>query len=256
MDNLVYLTKAGTIVGSNYANTGAEWPTANAYTSYGGSSNLWGTTWTVAEINNSGFGARVSAIVQNGTANIDHIRITVWYASTLPIELQSFDAYPLNESVSIEWQTSAEINNDYFTVERSQDTKSWEEIRNISGAGNSNQLIYYSIMDNKPLSGLSYYRLKQTDYDGAFSYSNSVRVNFESKDGSVVLYPKPAQNYISVKSKSDVIRVIIHDASGQILKEYNDCNGRLDISTLNPGMYYVEVVNTADSHYSKLYVSK
>jgi hypothetical protein len=71
-----------------------------------------------------------------------------------------------------------------------------------------------------------------------------------------VLYPKPAQNYISVKSKSDVIRVIIHDASGQILKEYKDCNGRLDISTLNPGVYYVEVVNTADSHYSKLYVSK
>jgi hypothetical protein len=256
MDNLVYLTKAGTIVGSNYANTGAEWPTANAYTSYGGSSNLWGTTWTVADINNSGFGARVSAIVQNGTANIDHIRITVWYASTLPIELQSFDAYPLNESVSIEWQTSAEINNDYFTVERSGDAKSWDEIRNIAGAGNSNQLIYYSIIDNKPFSGLSYYRLKQTDYDGDFSYSNSVIVNFESQDGSVVLYPKPAQNYISVKSKSDVIRVIIHDASGQILKEYKDCNGRLDISTLNPGVYYVEVVNTADSHYSKLYVSK
>ena len=256
MDNVVRLTKAGTVVGSNLANLNVEWPTTNAYITYGGNGNLWGTTWTISDINNTGFGSVFSAIVQNGIANVDHVRIIVWMASTLSITLQNFDAEIVDKNVIIEWRTSSEINNEYFTVLRSSDSKTWEEIRRVSAAGNTTQVRDYSITDTSPLNGISYYRLMQTDYDGSYTYSNIRLVNFVDLDKSIILYPRPAENYVSVKSYAEIIKVSILDASGQIMKVFNNCKGRLDISSLNSGLYYVEVINTEDSFYRKLYVSK
>lgn len=254
MDNAVRLTKAGAVVGSNLANSNVEWPTSNAYITYGGNGNLWGTSWTIADINNAGFGAAVSAIVQNGTANIDHIRITVWFASTLPIQLQSFDAEIVDKHVVIEWRTSAEINNELFSVQRSPDSKEWEDISTVHGAGNSNVILDYSITDMSPLNGISYYRLKQTDYDGAFSYSKTKFVNYVNQFSEAIIYPKPATNYFSIKSNEKVLKINILDASGQVVKVFDKCIGRLDISTIQPGLYYVEVINSNETQFQKLYV--
>ncbi|NQX96622.1 MAG: T9SS type A sorting domain-containing protein, partial [Flavobacteriales bacterium] len=83
--------------------------------------------------------------------------------------------------------------NDYFTIERSGDAKNWEEIMNVSGAGNSNQTITYFDTDYEPLGGVSYYRLKQTDFNGDFSYSNIVPVEFEINisKGTLSVFPNP-----------------------------------------------------------------
>lgn len=256
MDNVVRLTKGGTVVGSNMANSDVEWPTSNAYITYGGNGNLWGTTWTISDINNTGFGSVFSAIVQNGTANVDHIRIIVWMASTLPITLQNFNAELLDNNVIIEWRTSSEINNEYFTVERSANSKNWDEIQKIEGAGMSTNSIDYQVIDSSPLDGISYYRLKQTDYDGTSTYSKTKFVNYINKEKQIVLYPKPASNYISIKSDEEVLKINILDASGQIIKVFTNCVGRMDISSIQPGLYYVEVINSNDSYYRKLYVQR
>lgn len=84
----------------------------------------------------------------------------------LPIDLLSFDATYDQDGVYVEWSTISQVNNDYFDIQRSLDGYEWQNVARIPGAGNSNSLIDYSWFDTAPPWGVSYYRLKQTDYDG------------------------------------------------------------------------------------------
>lgn len=78
-DNRVRIIKGG-VTGSTDKASGTEWPTSDGYGSYGASNDLWGETWTVADINSSGFGVAVSALgLGGGTASVDHVRVTVYY---------------------------------------------------------------------------------------------------------------------------------------------------------------------------------
>ena len=91
---------------------------------------------------------------------------------SLPVELMSFEATLNVDVVDITWTTASEIDNDYFLVQRSQDGFNWETIEQVDGANNSSIAIDYSAQDREPLMGLSYYRLKQVDNNGAFEYSD------------------------------------------------------------------------------------
>lgn len=95
----------------------------------------------------------------------------------LPIELLSFNALPNNDNyINLEWETASEINNNYFTIQKSLNTETWSSIADVNGVGNSTQTVSYSILDKTPYQGVSYYRIKQTDFDGAFSYSKVIKV--------------------------------------------------------------------------------
>lgn len=94
----------------------------------------------------------------------------------LPIELLSFSAECSNQKIIISWITASEINNHFFTIERSAEGVNFQNIGTIAGAGNSNQNPYYTFEDSEPLEGISYYRLKQTDFDGKFEYSKVIAV--------------------------------------------------------------------------------
>jgi hypothetical protein len=142
----------------------------------------------------------------------------------LPIELVSFEANVNDDRVDIVWVTSTEINNDYFTIERSIDAKNWEEILTISGAGNSNQTQDYFEVDYEPLTGLSYYRLKQTDYNGKFEYFNIVPVKFEeevsSENGTINLFPSPvrAGETVNIEFKDiyeEELLIVMRDIKGR-----------------------------------------
>jgi len=133
---------------------------------------------------------------------------------SLPIELLSFNAKPENDFVNITWVTISETNNNYFTIEKSMDAEYFEMVTTVDGAGNSNILLNYTAKDNEPLPGVSYYRLKQTDFDGKFSYSDIVKVDFE-KSIEVTIYPNPFSTYAVIT---------INDASPNndyVLRIYN-----------------------------------
>lgn len=103
--------------------------------------------------------------------------------SKLPIELINFSLDKYNDNVKINWTTGSELNNDYFTIERSFDGYIWEEIDRIDGAGNSSSFIYYSYIDKQfNLSGIVYYRLKQTDYDGKFERFHIKSINMGDRE--------------------------------------------------------------------------
>src|SRR5690554_3697278 len=115
--------------------------------------------------------------VQMKGYNNDNINnITVSASSSLPIELITFDAYKKDREVELIWKTASELNNDYFTIERSADGFVWENLQTIQGAGNSTQVLDYAWTDLSPYAGISYYRLKQTDYDGTTEVFNIVSV--------------------------------------------------------------------------------
>ncbi len=99
-------------------------------------------------------------------------------SNPLPIELISFTAKALNEKVELNWITASEINNDYFTVEKTSDGQTYTEVGKLAGTSYSNTAKSYQMLDLKPFNGTSYYRLKQTDLDGSFTYSDLVPVQF------------------------------------------------------------------------------
>ncbi len=94
-------------------------------------------------------------------------------ACSLPIELLDFSAELSEGIVNLDWSTASEEGNDYFWIQRSVDGYNWENLIWHDGAGNSNTLIDYHDEDRNPLLGLSYYRLKQVDMNGAHSYSET-----------------------------------------------------------------------------------
>jgi len=166
----------------------------------------------------------------------------------LPIELLSFDAKPNHAKVLLNWQTATETNNDFFTIERSQDAKQWEGIAQVDGAGNSNKVLSYSYTDKNPLQGVSYYRLKQTDYNGSFDYS-AVRKIALKQMGEIKIYPNPTQDKIQIENyQGDANNVQIYNAMGQNLssqigsKQNQDLNSlQLDLSALPTGVYFIRI---------------
>jgi len=97
----------------------------------------------------------------------------------LPIELISFDAKCNNGKVFTAWETATETNNEYFTLEKSRDGINFQNVTTVKGAGNSSRKLSYNSTDNESYSGISYYRLKQTDFDGKYTYSKVVSVGVD-----------------------------------------------------------------------------
>ena len=167
--------------------------------------------------------------------------------SPLPIELLSFEARLNGNLVQIDWQTASETNNDYFTIERSTDGVEWQEIAQIPGAGNSNEIRKYSYIDNAPVAGLTYYRLKQTDYNGSFDYSPVRKVEVQQK-AELKLYPNPTQNSITIEGNiQDEQNVRVYNSLGQefssiiLIKRTNSTSIKIDLSALPKGVYFVRI---------------
>ncbi len=143
----------------------------------------------------------------------------------LPISLLDFNAYPVLEQVEIVWTTATEINNDYFTIERSKDGITFEELMKVQGAGNSNQILNYKELDSNPFEGTSFYRLKQTDFDGTYTYSDIRVVNFNhvASNSSINVYPNPVnEKGIFIKNgmlEDSRISIKLTDMLGQLIQE-------------------------------------
>lgn len=108
----------------------------------------------------------------------------------LPVVLIKFTAKIYDGIVYLNWATASEINNDFFTIQRTQDQIAVEDILKVKGSGNSSVLHRYSAIDYKPLEGTSFYRIKQTDFDGKTKYSNYISINSKNT-GKIVIYPNP-----------------------------------------------------------------
>lgn len=118
------------------------------------------------------------AVVQSGTcATANSAYVTIKVVSSLPIELLYFSGFEYGKANNLYWSTASENNNDYFNIEKTRDGNDWNSIANMKGAGNSTSQLYYSFVDEDVENIINYYRLKQTDYDGNFKYSEIISID-------------------------------------------------------------------------------
>ena len=176
----------------------------------------------------------------------------------LPIELYSFDVKYNNKKVYINWETASEINNDYFTIEKSKTANNWIIVTKVNGAGNSNAILSYNTIDPMPYSGISYYRLKQTDFNGKYEYSTIRVVNFEQNATEVNIYPNPTNNQITIQAnEQELTNIKIYNTLGQDVTNRikqlskSDNNVVIDLSSLTSGLYTVRTRTTANKVYKK-----
>ena len=168
----------------------------------------------------------------------------------LPIELLSFQAIPQQDRVDLNWSTASESDNAWFFVERSMDLQDWQIVVQRPGAGNSSYVLEYSSVDPAPLSGTSYYRLRQVDINGTSSTSDVVPVQFTGVAVQLSLFPNPATNQVTAWAVGTATgRVELFNSLGQPVassRALQDSRAVIDLSALPSGSYVV-VLTTADA---------
>lgn len=162
---------------------------------------------------------------------------------SMPVEMTSFNARNVDNNVHLAWATASELNNSHFELEVSQDGRQFENITQIQGNGTTLNAQSYEYIHQNPANGVSYYRLKQVDFDGAFEYSEvrSVRVEGEN---NIRITPSAAISQIEV----EVNTLIANNTSIRII----DMMGRTVLSTTFDGdsnSKVIDVVDLSKGHY-------
>jgi hypothetical protein len=170
--------------------------------------------------------------------------------TSLPVSLLSFTATKEGNKNLLQWTTGQEVNSSYFEVERSGDGVNYKAIGQVNGVGNSSVVKNYSLVDNKPVNGMNYYRLKMVDKDGKFSYSQVRSIN-EAVSFGVSIYPNPVENNLNLNFSSDkaeTVQVDVVDNGGKVVatQQIEVAVGAstqgINVGGLSRGVYYVRVV--------------
>lgn len=166
----------------------------------------------------------------------------------LPIELLNFTAeISKTLSIKLKWVTATEMSNQYFVVEKSFDGISFNSIDTVLGAGNSNSVKTYEVYDMSPGPQVNYYRLKQVDFNGNFSYSYITSAEFIQEGIQVEIAPNPSQGYFIIDVLTDLstqngLKLKIYNAMGALILEESYPYGskviKMNVS-LNPGCYLI-----------------
>lgn len=174
----------------------------------------------------------------------------------LPIELLEFTAKVAGEKVKLNWTTATETNNDFFTIQRSFDGQSFEVIKRLQGAGTSTSVKKYEAYDFAPLKGVSYYRLKQTDYDGTSVDSKSIAVKISSP-GTIIISRNPTNGNYLLDFKTEAVSegnytINITNSFGQIVLKESLVNfvgsyvRDYDFMSFGKGVYIVSISSAYD----------
>ena len=187
----------------------------------------------------------VSLTVSVNNCSVTETKEIVVDMSTLPVELVYFKAARVNDQIEFKWQTAMEKNNEYFSLEQSTNGQVFTELAVIIGAGNSkHKLDYHFVQKNAP-AGLTYYRLKQTDFDGTFAYSEIVAVSSAKSLQTLVVYPNPGQGIYTLQGAEDLLAASVADATGRTIMQLNsmvqNSSHSFDLTAQQPGIYFLHL---------------
>ena len=171
------------------------------------------------------------------------------FPTTVPVQLVDFWGKIELEKAKLTWQTASEKDNNFFTIEKSIDAKSWVSIGTQRGAGFSQQKQNYEFWDNDLSKNVQYYRLKQTDFDGRSTFSKIIAINnLENKNNYFLIYPNPTSNWLSISSefiaKDKSNPFFIFNSAGQIVfeKKISNTNDlKINIAHLPNGVYFAQL---------------
>jgi len=241
---VVYGSDLPAPVGSTYHTTiidGSNLPTSEA-----------GALWFMPNISLNSITIQFQTPWDQGTASM-HAYIAFNEVS-LPVDLIDFSATTTERGVELSWTTSTEINNEYWTVERSFDSENFEEIVRLNGIGTTYkpaEYFYEDLLQNKNIAPILYYRLKQVDLNGNSTYSNIKSVNLES-NLNISMFPNPvSKNYPNFEVNGESLEDIqIFSLSGQEVYHVSFEKSRntfsIPIIDFISGVYFVRINNSAE----------
>lgn len=174
--------------------------------------------------------------------------------NTLPVKWLSFTGSRIENNQSrLIWTTAMEVNNNRFEVERAPEgSKNWKVVATVKGNGSTNNVSKYQLIDNleNEISEIIYYRIKQIDFDGKFTYSNTIKLDAVNNINSPIIEvgPNPFDNNLIINFNAPIngsVKVNIYDTNGKLVRE-NTNNGNENIiidnlSGLQPGLYVLKI---------------
>ncbi|HEX8516197.1 MAG TPA: T9SS type A sorting domain-containing protein [Bacteroidia bacterium] len=176
----------------------------------------------------------------------------------LPIELISISGRNEGRKNRIDWTTATETNNDYFSLERSKDGILFESLTIVDGAGSSSEIKNYTAYDNLPLEDINYYRIRQTDHDGHYTYSKVIAVKKEIFVPEVFnIHPNPASNELNFEIQSPSaaqISIQIVDVTGRVVADQLQWIGegrsvhQANLQNLSKGLYTLKIEFTREGY--------
>lgn len=171
-----------------------------------------------------------------------------WTASTigspLPMELIAFQAKRSSDAlVSLEWTTATELNNAGFEVWRMiEGEDDFKEVGWVDGRGTTQQLSRYTLNDANATDRVSYYKLKQVDYDGTPSWSDAVAVEGARASARLIAYPNPARDNVRLSGlPEDAEAISMNDSSGRLVKQWPATQSLDGLAHLERGVYTIAV---------------
>ncbi len=212
----------------------------------------------------------IDELIISSTGDLEYMALDAftWNTLVLPVELVDFRGLSYPDYIELSWQTVSELNNEKFEIEQSHDGRIFQKIGELKGNGTTVEKKNYLFKVENPISGISYYRLKQVDFDGQFEYSKIISLNIKEKNREVgEFYPNPSKSGLvnldyKCQNDDDEIIVSIFDIKGelvlnQIQQVSNGGNNlNFDFSALNTGVYIVKVGDDRNSTYRKLVIKK
>lgn len=172
--------------------------------------------------------------------------------TALPVELSFFEGRKMDNGNKLMWETAIEIDNDIFEIERSSDGEQFEEIDYVWGGGTTSSISSYEYMDDAPSNGLNYYRLKQIDFNGNFTYSNTILIE-NRNEVEYNVYPTVVADQLTIESSAqEDFEIVVFDQTGRqvFTQSLQNRNSTLELFSLSAGPYYV-MINTVSTSITK-----
>jgi hypothetical protein len=251
--NLTWIVDEETAGGSDVALT-AQWLGTKSLTGFDISqtrlSHYHGGAWDETAIGNAVLSNGFYSISRSGINSFSPFGVFSGVPAPLPVELINFSARRTGAAVICEWQTATEQNNNHFAVERSLNGKNFEQIAIVKGAGTTSQVTTYNFTDELAPAKLTYYRLRQTDFDGTSSFSNIIKVA-EATAGheyAVEIFPNPAANVRYLRSQSVInekVTVTVLNMQGKVVDRIQADGSKLsaglplNLSGKPKGVYFI-----------------
>lgn len=198
-------------------------------------------TYTASAVN-TGVDGDFASFTAAGTCSYGN---SATCSALLPMELTYLSANCSENKLNVFWETASERNNDYFTLEYSLDGINYEEIAKIDGAGSSSTSQNYSV-ETSVRKG--YLRLKQTDFNGEFSYSETILIHCQLDE--ILIYPNPTNGKLNIDGEN-IDEIFVYNQLGQIVAQYKELNV-IDLSQFSSGIYNLKVIQNNVSKYFKV----
>lgn len=227
-DNRLQLTKAGSLVGADYAATSTNWPATNQLVTYDGDFGLdplWSETWTPAEINDPSFGFGLVVWKAGGLisgtdfADVDRIQMTITYTTLFPIVLTNFEVKNVDNKVAISFTTDSETKVKTLFIERSGDGKNYTDLFAIQPKGGEQIKTTYKLTDAAPLLGTNYYRLKEIDIDGKWYFYETRVIKTTNVSNKFQAYQNNGNVIVNFNNTPGSYTLSLIDMNGQIVSQ-------------------------------------